>query len=219
MLASVTRCEDMSADSLDWQHSPWPAIEPLRLDNHMGERPEHFPGVEAKVAYDDAAVHVVFRAKDRYVRAVAEAHQGSVYEDSCVEFFFTPGPDVSRGYFNLEMNCGGIMLFHFNGKPRADTVVLPKRECDAITVAHSLPRIVEPEIEDAVTWTVGYSVPLDLLRQYTVVETPKPETTWRANFYKCADGTSHPHWLTWSPVDAPAPDFHLPDSFGVLRFE
>jgi len=43
--------------------------------------------------------------------------------------------------------------------------------------------------------------------------------TWRANFYKCADSTSHPHWLTWSPVDHPTPHFHLPAFFGTLEFE
>ena len=42
---------------------------------------------------------------------------------------------------------------------------------------------------------------------------------WRANFYKCADRTSHPHCLTWAPVDFPVPNFHLPRSFGVLEFE
>ena len=23
---------------------------------------------------------------------------------------------------------------------------------------------------------------------------------WRANFYKCGDDTSHPHWAAWSPL-------------------
>ena len=40
----------------------------------------------------------------------------------------------------------------------------------------------------------------------------------RANFYKCADRTAHPHFLAWNRVDAPAPDFHRPDFFGELIF-
>jgi hypothetical protein len=40
-----------------------------------------------------------------------------------------------------------------------------------------------------------------------------------ANFYKCADQTSHPHWLTWASVDYPQPKFHLPEFFGRLVFE
>jgi hypothetical protein len=39
---------------------------------------------------------------------------------------------------------------------------------------------------------------------------------WRANFYKCGDDTSHPHWAAWSPVDEL--NFHLPRCFGRLGF-
>ena len=42
--------------------------------------------------------------------------------------------------------------------------------------------------------------------------------TWRANFYKCADASVFPHWLTWSRVGLPEPDFHQPAFFGTLEF-
>ena len=38
----------------------------------------------------------------------------------------------------------------------------------------------------------------------------------RANFYKCGDKTAHPHYLSWSPIDTPKPDFHRPEFFGEL---
>ena len=47
---------------------------------------------------------------------------------------------------------------------------------------------------------------------------PEPGVGWRANLYKCADDSSHPHWLTWAHVDNPTPDFHLREFFGILRF-
>ncbi|MEW6117215.1 MAG: carbohydrate-binding family 9-like protein, partial [Nitrospirota bacterium] len=40
---------------------------------------------------------------------------------------------------------------------------------------------------------------------------------WRANFYKCGDATSHPHWASWAPVEAL--NFHLPHCFGTICFE
>ena len=40
---------------------------------------------------------------------------------------------------------------------------------------------------------------------------------WRGNFFKCVEENSHPHWASWSPVDEF--NFHLPQCFGVLRFE
>ena len=42
-------------------------------------------------------------------------------------------------------------------------------------------------------------------------------TSLKANFYKCGDLTAHTHFLSWSPIDAPKPDFHRPDFFGTLE--
>ncbi|MFA5695554.1 MAG: carbohydrate-binding family 9-like protein, partial [Proteiniphilum sp.] len=41
----------------------------------------------------------------------------------------------------------------------------------------------------------------------------------RANFYKCGDETAEPHYISWSPIDLPAPDFHAPQFFGLLEME
>ncbi len=204
---------------VSWDRAPWNDIPALTLDHHMGQKPDHFPRTQAKLCVEDEAVFVMFRVEDQYVRAVATHHQDKVFEDSCVEFFFTPGMDVSKGYFNLEMNCGGTMLFHFQTARGKDRIIIPKEECDKIMCMPSLPRIVDPEIQVPLTWTVSYRLPFRLLEKYTAAVLPDSGIQWRANFYKCGDKTSHPHWLTWSPVEATKPDFHRPECFGILEFE
>jgi len=82
----------------------------------MEPHPDHFPRTAFKIAYTQDAVHLIFLVADRYVRAMATGHQQNVCADSCVEFFFSPGPDTAIGYFNLEINCGGTVLFHFHPK-------------------------------------------------------------------------------------------------------
>ena len=201
-----------------WNKSLWQEISPEPIQNYMGEKPDHFPETMVKIAYDEKALYLMFQVKDRYVRAVAAEHQDNVWEDSCVEFFFTPNA-VSEGYFNLEMNCGGTMLFHFQPGQDKDRVVIPKSDCKKIKVVHSLPKIVNPEINFPVKWTVAYSIPLFLLKKYCRVTQPGPRVEWRGNFYKCGDKTSHPHWLTWSKVTFPKPNFHLPQFFGILEFQ
>ena len=217
MICKVTRLANPPKCRPDWNKPPWQEVPSELIGNYMGDKPDHFPKTEVKIAYDDVAIYVMFRVEDRYVRAMAAKHQDSVCGDSCVEFFFTPGSDLSKGYFNLEMNCGGTMLFHFHpgGKERIE---VPGSDCEKIAITHSLPRIIDPEIRESVTWAVGYAIPTALLSRYCPVSKPQPHALWRANFYKCADNTSHPHWLTWSPVDYPKPNFHLPQSFGVLEF-
>lgn len=203
----------------NWDKPVWQGISPLQIKNYMGEKPEHFPEVQAKLAYDDEAIYVIFKVNDRYVKAVAQKNQDGVFKDSCVEFFFSPETDSKKGYFNLEMNCGGKMLFHHQMKPRTDSRHISPEAIDQIDVAHSLPAMVDPEITDPVTWTVEYRIPFEILKEYHDYDTPQSGTVWRANLYKCGDDTSHPHWLTWAPVDFPRPNFHLPDSFGELKFQ
>ena len=153
------------------------------------------------------------------MKAVARHPQDDVWKDSCVAFFFTPGQDISSGYFNLEMNCGGIMLLHFQPGGENRRVIVPESHCSAISCRHTLPRTVDPEIPEAVTWLVEYTVPFSLLEKYCPLNLPTHGATWRANFYQCADASSHPHWLTWAPVDFHRPNFHLPEFFGTLVFE
>jgi hypothetical protein len=41
--------------------------------------------------------------------------------------------------------------------------------------------------------------------------------TWRANLYKCADLSSHPHWGAWAEIGERL-DFHQPSRFGEIAF-
>ena len=87
MFCKATRHESFPMGDSAWDEFPWKEIPSEVLRNHMGKKPEHFPKVEVKIAYDDMAVCVMFRVEDRYVRATATAHQENVYKNSCVEFF------------------------------------------------------------------------------------------------------------------------------------
>jgi hypothetical protein len=202
-----------------WDKRPWREAPALQIDQYCGERPDHFPCVQAWLAYDDQALYAIFQVQDRYVRALAAHYQDQVSEDSCVEFFFTPGQDISQGYFNLEVNCGGTALFYHQKGRKIDDRPISKTDFAQVQMAHTLPKIVEPEIEEPVTWAVEYRLPFSILSNYAQVHRPAPGVKWRANLYKCADHSSHPHWLSWSPVDTPQPDFHRPEFFGTLLFQ
>lgn len=213
----VKRFEPAEIDG-DWHKPVWRGIEPLFLGNHMGEAPAHRPGVSVRLAWDDGAVFVAFRVVDRFVRAIAKKHQDPVCRDSCVEFFFTPGPDLGASYFNLEINCGGTMLFWWH--PKGGTALpVADEDCSRLAIGSTLPKIIDPEIESSVTWSLECRLPFSVIQKYCPnARKPEPGTCWRGNLYKCADGTSHPHWLTWSFVDHPIPKFHMPEYFGILKF-
>ncbi len=215
---TVTRVDEPISIDANWQKSVWQNIKGISLQNFMGEKPEHFPDVTAKIAYDHENIYLIWQVNDQYVKAVAEKNQDPVYRDSCVEFFFSTKNSDDQGYFNLEMNCGGTMLFSQRGGD-LKFVSLSDEDLGAMKIAHSMPKLVPEEIQDKVTWYLEYTIPFSMLNKYYQLEVPTSGTVWRANFYKIADKTSYPHWLTWSKVDYPTPRFHMPEFFGELVFE
>jgi hypothetical protein len=203
----------------DWSKPAWKNVKPVEIKNHMGSLPAFIPEVKSKMIYDKDNLYLIFNVNDRYVRCITKEINGPVWEDSCIEFFFSPDMDYPGRYFNLEINCGGTPLMHYNLVPRKDFISLFPADINNIEIAHTLPQIVDPEIKEPVNWTVEYRIPLELLRKYSNVTAPGPGIEWRANFYKIAEKNSNPHFLTWTLVQNPVPDFHLPRFFGKIRFK
>ena len=202
-----------------WDSAVWHRAGTAPVAHCVGGDFEHQPVTQARVLYDDQALYVAFRVEDRYVQAAAQTWHDKVCRDSCVELFFTPGEDTSVGYFNFEINCGGVMLAHFQPAPGENIRQMPLELCETIDIWSSMPHQVEPEIAEPTTWQVAYRLPLAILGHFLKITPPQTGVRWKANFYKCADKTSHPHWLSWAPIDTPGPNFHRPDSFGALLFE
>ena len=205
--------------TLNWSDENWNHANSLKLENFMGSKPVHFPNVYIKLLYSTKYLYVLYKVEDKYVKSKKRNYQGDVFEDSCVEFFFSPSSDTGEGYFNLETNCGGVQLFHLNSADRSTKKLISYEDYKYISVEHSLPKVNEPEIQDSLTWYVGYKIPFKLISKYLAYHKPESGSIWKANFYKCADKTSHPHWLTWNKVENLKPNFHLPQYFGTLDFE
>ena len=215
MRYTVRRIDACALDAADFSRA-----EVGRVSNVRPESSAHAPETTFRVLHDGANLYVCFDVKDRYVRSVQTAYQAPVCTDSCVEFFVQP--KAGKGYFNFEVNAGGTLLLYYVEDPTrtpkglAKVTPLPEQEGRQIEIRSSLPRVVEPEIDKPVAWQLRYKVPLKVLEAY-VGEVGREGSVWRANFYKCGDQTSHPHWLSWSPVSAL--NFHLPACFGELALE
>jgi len=220
MTYHVPRISSPVEINAEWNKEPWSQIRPLTMKFHMGAEPEHKPQVHAKLAYDNDALYLIFKVDDQYVRAVAKENQKPVCWDSCVEFFFTPGKDINSGYFNVEINCGGTVVSRHQSLSRPKKRnPLSEDDIRKLEIARTMPKIVDPEITEPTTWIIEYKLPFDLLEKFCEVDRPAPGVIWKSNFYKCADKTSHPHWLTWSFIDYPKPKFHIPEHFGTLQFD
>jgi len=204
----------------DWNAGNWAGAEIADIDNFREESSEHRPDTKLKLLYSDNGVSGMFQVKDKYVRSVCTDFQGNVCTDSCVEFFFKPLPE--KGYFNLECNCGGTFLCYYIEDPTRTKegfkkrVSLTEEDGRQIKIYHSMPVVVEPEIKENTTWFISFFFPFSLMEKYTGKLGNLSGSKWTANFYKCGDKTSHPHWASWSPVSKL--NFHLPECFSEVRF-
>ena len=203
----------------NWDKKAWRKAPVADILNYMGKEPEFKPEAQVKMMYDKENIYLIFRVKDRNVRCITNKINGPVWQDSAVEFFFAPDSEKPLLYFNLETNCGGTPLMHYNTVPRKESKKLSDDDIKLIEIAHSLPEIIDPEISEPVTWTLEYKIPVSLLEKYSTVTSPGKGVVWRANFYKIAENSSNPHYITWSKIENPKPNFHLPQFFGSLKFE
>lgn len=161
----------------------------------------------AQLCYSEEALHVKLSAREMEIRAEHMGPLGEICEDSCLEFFLSPIAGDSR-YFNIECNPNGAMYLGFGSN------------------VHTLQRLIpeEPSIrpqpkrtEDG--WEVTYDIPYNFIRLFFPQFSPASGYEVRANCYKCADLSSHPHWLCWSPVTKQPCAFHNPSAFGTMVFE
>ena len=216
---SVKYCSEKNRVDSNWDKPFWRDVEPAEIGlSHWPLQSEHIPRTQVKLKYDEDNLYVIFSVQDRYVRALATQIHGEVWKDSCVEFFFAPNPVHPEAYFNLEINCCGTLLAQYHTGPRENSHYLDKEDCRRIQVASSVTGPIRNEITEALCWTLEYAVPFEILAHYTDFTKPQTGVTWYANFYKCADDSSHPHWMVWSPIGQERPDFHRPDFFGCLYF-
>jgi Carbohydrate-binding family 9 len=204
----------------NWDGEAWNGANLMVIANAQPKSSDHRPHTEAKFLFDDATVYGIYKVRDQYVRAIAEKFQDSVCRDSCVEAFIQA---KGESYINFEFSCNGTLLCQHvvdctrGPKGFADARLVTPEDGASVGVYHSLSGRIDPEITEPTEWILEFAIPVALFENY-VGEIGSPAgQTWRANFYKCADDTSHPHWLSWAPVGEL--NFHRPQDFQAVKFE
>ncbi len=206
--------------NVDWESPVWQSAETAEVDYFYPESSNHHPITRVRLLYGATGFHGIFQVQDQYVRCLHTGYLEEVWKDACVEFFVRPRP--TAGYFNFEMNCGGGLLCYYIVDPTlvgdgfVDFIKLPKEDGSQVKICTTLPGITEPEVASQVTWALQFFIPMTLLEKYVGPLGAAAGQEWRANFNKCAENNSHPHWATWNPLTEQ--NFHSPDEFGVLRF-
>lgn len=179
--------------------------------NWKEQYPYH-PLTTFTIAHSARYIYVNFFVRCNYLRAVNYENNSPVYEDSCVIFYVQPFD--SQDYSRFEFNCiGTVKAVRQFGS--GDSEIFTDEEIASISLLPSCGRRPFREIEGLFTWDILVAVPLKLIG----AEYNGCPLKLKGNFFKCASGTSQPHFLSWSPVRSKEPDFLRPESFGDIILE
>jgi hypothetical protein len=177
------------------------------------KRFDYRPDVKFSMAYTDNEILLKYFVTEHWFKAEMTESNQEVYEDSCVEFFFSPSDDGI--YYNLEFNGIGTCLMG-SGKGRENRRRDDPEIISRIRRKTSVGEESVSEKSGEFFWTITLGIPLNVFFHHSLKVLRG--RTFRANFYKCGDKLSVPHYVTWNPVVAENPDFHRPEYFGLLKF-
>ncbi len=130
-----------------------------------------------------------------------------VYTDSAMEAFidFNPFCETPK-YINFEFNSNGALLASYR-KDRQDKTLLTE-----LTV--NIP-IVETVVEKDF-WKASLFTSLEFIGEIFGINTFNKGDILKGNFFKIGENDINPHFLSYAPIKAESPNFHLPEFFDTL---
>jgi Carbohydrate-binding family 9 len=172
------------------------------------------PRVQFVMAHDNSHIYLKYTVEETQILAKTLENNGRVWEDSCVEMFIAPENDGM--YYNFEFNCIGTKLLAV-GNSRHNRTFANADILNKIKVESTLERAIFDEKKGNFQWELTIVIPVDIAFFKHQIKTLSL-AIWSANFYKCGDGLSQPHFLSWNTINTENPDFHTPQYFGEILF-
>ncbi len=197
-------------DSPVWGHVPEAPLRCFNWEETGFSRPLSF----AKLCgIKDKGIAARLWSFEENVRQVYTRRDDPIYKDSCVELFIKPFSD--SGYLNFEMNSVGAYLSEYGDKREGRVLIksLTETAPTVIPITELAPDGV------SVGWGCEIFIPDELISAVTGKEWHTGECTLHGNFYKCADESPAPHYLSFFPVGDRKKGFHNPDCFGEITLK
>lgn len=167
------------------------------------------PLTAVNIAHSGKYIYIDFFVRCNYLRAVNYENNSHVHQDSCVEFFVEPTGELP--YYNFEFNCIGTIHAACR-TDRNNGTLLSDEQLDKVKRFASCGTRPFNELEGMFSWNLLVAIPLEIIG----LKYNGSPIEMRGNFYKCADNTAAPHFLSYAPISTPEPDFHRPEFFAPI---
>lgn len=170
------------------------------------------PEVAFKIAHNGTHLFIHYFVEEEEILAKTAEDNGPVWTDSCVEFFIAFNDST---YYNAEFSCIGKALLAYR-KDRSNGKAAGLSILNQIKRYPSLGTKPFDKKKGGFKWNLLLAIPISAyfesgLDSFSGIKA-------KANFYKCGDKLTTPHYLSWNPIVAVKPDFHLPQFFGDIYF-
>lgn len=184
----------------------WEKTEKISFDaDWQGKNADPQRQTEVGILWTHDALYVRFRNCYRTITAFAGAEpngrRDELWNRDVAEVFFQPDGWELRHYTEFEVSPNGFWI---------DLDIAPgsKRNLES-----GLKRRVMID-EKNKSWVAELALPMKSLR-----ERFDPSAVWRVNFFRVEGATEPRFYSAWRATGTPAPNFHVPESFGTLIFK
>jgi len=206
----VARYVNTPVGEADFENHIWQECQPVRIEHYWsGEPAIASRHAEARVCWSDEALHVRFVGKQQEPLIVTDHPDTDkktlgLWDRDVCEIFLAPDPAKPWQYFEFEAAPTGEWI-------DLGIIVRPEGRDTDWDFASGFTTAAKLEGERLL---VGMRIPWG-------ESIPKPEEgdVWRVNVFRCAGREAPERYLAWLPTRTPEPNFHVPEVFGVLRFE
>ena len=159
---------------------------------------------EVRILFSESELYLRFHCRCRTIHVFPDSdpkgRRDELWDRDVVEVFLQPQRLGEKYYKEFEVSPNGQWL---------DLNITPEGLQHITSGMRSSVKLDESKR----VWVAEIAIPLGVL-------TPRfdPEQTWRVNFFRCEGIDPHRFYSAWQPTGTPTPNFHVPESFGALRF-
>jgi len=187
----------------------WESAAPVSFcADWQGKNADPARETQVRLLWSRQTLFLHFRARYREITVFSDAAPGGrrdlLWDRDVAEAFLQPDPAAPLRYREFEVSPNGLWIdLDINLDPAAER----KRDLHS-----GLARRVQRD-DARKLWTAELAIPMPALTACF-----DPQATWRVNFYR-VEGPREPRFYSaWRPTGTPQPNFHVPESFGTLRF-
>ena len=194
----------------DFDHAVWQSCQSVTIDRYWNDDRAHTDArADVKICWSDEALNVRFdcmQIGEPILSPLGHLDKKTIglWDYDVCEIFLAPHPETPSRYFEFEAAPNGQWL-------DLGIVITPtRRETDwdfssGMTTAATTSQW---------TLTIGIRIPWS-----DSIPKPQKGDVWRTNVFRCVGPEAPERYLAWRPTRTPEPNYHVPEAFGMLRFE